>query len=488
MLPSIPASNIVTINPSVIGTGGDALDLNTVILSDSSVYPINQYASASDVGDAFGTSSDQYKFAQCYFDGYVGATIQPGALFVARYNAADAPAKLIGATVKSLSLDDLKAISGTLSVTIDGVAKSGNVDLSAATSFSNAATTIGTALTAIVSYNAQLQAFIITSGTVGESSTISYATGTASDALKLSKEQGSVADNSTQADTADTIMERVTNYTLNFAVITCIGASFDLDAQKAIAKWNSKQNSRYWFVQWGMEPTALIANNTNCFGSWLSENAIDGTTAIYGTLEQAGLACGYSASINFRETNGRATMEFKRQSGIAATITELKDATALESNGYAYYGAWATANDRFIFFRNTKVSGDFKWVDAYLNQVYFNAQLQLAFLNMLISYKAIPYNAEGRAIHRAAAQDPIDEMLNFGGIQSGVSLSEAQKTQINYEAGFDAARQIQSTGYCLLIQDAAAQVRGQRGSLPIKLWYTDGGSVQTVNMSSINVQ
>ena len=79
-------------------------------------------------------------------------------------------------------------------------------------------------------------------------------------------------------------------------------------------------------------------------------------------------------------------------------------------------------------------------------------------------------------------------MLNFGGIQSGISLSEAQKTQINYEAGFDAARQIQSTGYCLLIQDATAQVRGQRGSLPIKLWYTDGGSVQTVNMSSINVQ
>lgn len=488
MLPSIPASNIVTINPSVIGTGGDALDLNTVVLSDSSVYPVNQYASASDVGDAFGTSSDQYKFAQCYFDGYVGATMQPGALFIARYNSADAAAKLIGASVKSLSIEDLKTITGTLSVTIDGVAKSGSVDLSAATSFSNAAAIIGTALTANVTFNTQLQSFIIASATTGKSSTISYASGSASDALKLSKEQGAVADNSTQADTADTIMERVTNYTLNFAVITCIGASFDLDAQKAIAKWNSKQNSRYWFVQWGMEPTALIANNTNCFGSWLSENAIDGATAIYGTLEQAGLACGYAASINFSETNGRATMEFKRQSGIAATITELKDATALESNGYAYYGAWATANDRFIFFRNTKVSGDFAWVDAYLNQVYFNAQLQLAFLNMLISYKAIPYNAEGRAIHRAAAQDPINEMLNFGGIQSGISLSEAQKTQINYEAGFDAARQIQSTGYCLLIQDATAQVRGQRGSLPIKLWYTDGGSVQTVNMSSINVQ
>ena len=90
-------------------------------------------------------------------------------------------------------------------------------------------------------------------------------------------------------------------------------------------------------------------------------------------------------------------------------------------------------------------------------------------MNMLISYKAIPYNAEGIAIHRAAAQDPINAMLNFGGIQRGVNLSKTQKSQINYEAGFDSARQIETVGYCLLINKASAQVRGQRESLPLKL-------------------
>ncbi|NUF78371.1 DUF3383 domain-containing protein [Snodgrassella sp. ESL0323] len=63
-------------------------------------------------------------------------------------------------------------------------------------------------------------------------------------------------------------------------------------------------------------------------------------------------------------------------------------------------------------------------------------------MNMLISYKAIPYNAEGIAIHRA------------------VNLSKTQKSQINYEAGFDSARQIETVGYCLLINKASAQVRG----------------------------
>ena len=92
------------------------------------------------------------------------------------------------------------------------------------------------------------------------------------------------------------------------------------------------------------------------------------------------------------------------------------------------------------------------------------------------------------AIHRAAALDPINEMLNFGGIQAGVELSEQQKAQINYEVGFDAARQLENVGHCLLIQQATAQNRGNRASLPIKLWYTDGGSVHSVNLASINVQ
>lgn len=488
MLPSIPASNIVTVNPAVIGTGGDALDLNTVVLSDSSVYPINQYASAADVGAVYGYNSKEYQFAQCYFDGYVGSTIKPATLFIARYNQTDIGARLIGASVKSLQLNELQAIKGELTLTIDGTVITATIDLSKVKSFSDAAVKIKEALTNDVVFDTQLQAFIISSPSAGAGSAISFASGTAAEALCLTENTGAIADNATKADSPDSVMERVSGYTLNYAVITTIGDAFTQDVLKALAKWNSKQNSRYWFVYYAQEQTALIANNTNCFASWLKENAISGTTAIYGTLEQAGLACGYAASINFSERNGRSTMEFKRQSGIAASVTALKDATALESNGYAYYGAWATANERFIFFRNTRVSGDFAWVDTYLNQVYFNAQLQLAFMNMLISYKAIPYNEEGIAIHRAAAQDPINEMLNFGGIQRGVNLSEAQKSQINYEAGFDAARQIETAGYCLLINKASAQVRGQRESLPLKLWYADGGSVHTVNLASIAVQ
>lgn len=161
MLSSIPASNIVTVNPAVIGIGGSALSLNTVVLSDISLYPVSQYASAADVGNAFGYSSSLYKFAQCSFDGYIGSTIKPASLFIARYSRTDIRARLIGASVKSLQLDDLRAINGGITLTIDGVITNANIDLSNANSFSDAAVKISASLKTEVNFDTQLQAFVI---------------------------------------------------------------------------------------------------------------------------------------------------------------------------------------------------------------------------------------------------------------------------------------------------------------------------------------
>lgn len=489
MLASIPASEIVTVLPSVLGAGGTAMALNAVIISDDVKFVAKEYSNADAVGNDYGTTSDKYKFAQIYFNGFTGSTVKPSALFISKYSAVDSAAKLTGASLRSMSLDQLKAITGAISVTIDGVLATGTVDLSAATSFSNAATLIATALTAAVTFDTQLQSFVIASGTTGATSSISFATGAAAEALALTELTGAQLDNVTTVDTATTAMKRLTNYTLNLSTIVAeTSTALTDDIQKEIATWVSLQNHRYWLVKYGEEPTALIPNNTTNFAGWVAENNVADVTCIYGALEHAALCAGYAASLNFSELNGRTTMDFRSTSTLAPSVTDVDDANALESNGYAYYGAFATANDRFIFLRNSIVSGEFKWVDAYLNQVYFNSQLQLAQITGLIANKSIPYNEVGKSKVRASAQDPINEMLNFGGIQTGVILSEQQKSIINNEAGVDAATIIFNQGYYLMIRDATAQVRAVRGSFPIKLWYTDGGSVHSINISSINVQ
>jgi hypothetical protein len=47
---------------------------------------------------------------------------------------------------------------------------------------------------------------------------------------------------------------------------------------------------------------------------------------------------------------------------------------------------------------------------------------------------------------------------------------------------------LSTTGYYLQILDPGAIVRGGRGSPKCTLWYTDGGSVQKINLASIDVQ
>ncbi|MDG6333594.1 DUF3383 family protein [Glaesserella parasuis] len=145
-------------------------------------------------------------------------------------------------------------------------------------------------------------------------------------------------------------------------------------------------------------------------------------------------------------------------------------------------------NDRFLFLSPGQISGEWKWIDAYINQIRLNSQLQLAIITLLTSAKSVPYNDIGIALQRAACNDPINEALNFGSIQVGVSLSEQQKAIINNYTGVDAASQVEAQGYYLYIGKATAQTRGNRESFPMKLFYTDGGSLHSVNLASINVQ
>jgi hypothetical protein len=146
---TIPASEIVSLNPTVLSVGGEALDMVGLMLTTSLQPPLGQvlsFASASAVSDYFGPSSEEAAAAAIYFGGFTDSDKLPGSLLMAQYNTAAVGAWLRGADVSALTLTQLQAISGTLSIVIDSVAKSGSPNLSGATSFSNAAQLIAIAL------------------------------------------------------------------------------------------------------------------------------------------------------------------------------------------------------------------------------------------------------------------------------------------------------------------------------------------------------
>jgi len=84
-------------------------------------------------------------------------------------------------------------------------------------------------------------------------------------------------------------------------------------------------------------------------------------------------------------------------------------------------------------------------------------------------------------------QDTINQMINFGGIQTGINLSLPQISQLNTQAGGDVANIVQNNGYYLQVLDPGAQVRGNRGTPIVNLWYTDGGSVQQISLTPIDI-
>ncbi|MDO9794991.1 DUF3383 family protein, partial [Glaesserella parasuis] len=89
MFQSIPASQIVNVNPSVLSSGGSPLSMNAVFLSENANLPTGRavsFATADSVGEYFGFTSAEYQAAAVYFKGFDGSTIKPGTLIFFAYN------------------------------------------------------------------------------------------------------------------------------------------------------------------------------------------------------------------------------------------------------------------------------------------------------------------------------------------------------------------------------------------------------------------
>lgn len=151
---TIPASDIVKVDPAVLNAGGSALQLLGILLTTSTRVPIgdvHEFFDAASVGTYFGLASDEYQKAGVYFLGFDNSTVKPAGVYFAQYPLSAVAAYMRGGNISGLTLNALKAITGTLTIPINGYSYViSAIDLSAATSFSSAATIITTALAALI--------------------------------------------------------------------------------------------------------------------------------------------------------------------------------------------------------------------------------------------------------------------------------------------------------------------------------------------------
>lgn len=569
---SIPASALSSVIPGVLGAGGNPLSLNSVFLTADPSIPVGTvqpFPTLKAVQNWFGALSPEAVVAQVYFAGFIGSAQIPGTLYFVQFNGLAVAAYLRSGSVAALTLAQLQALSGTLTLTIDGIPQtSAAINLAGATSFSNAATlmttgiqnatgrfagtaaqtaaadvmnvtavasgqlnigdvltgagidaglsvvsfgtgtggvgtyhvstTTGFTSTAVdvagvgaVTYDSLRAAFVVTSPTTGVNSSVGFATGSLAAGVKLTAATGAVQSIGAAVAVPAALMNAITTAQQNFATFMTV-AEQTLSVKLAFAAWVQGTTERYAYVCQDSDVAILSPNASASFGPIVDAAADDGIIPVYdnsGTGVMAAFICGICASINFTQRNGRTTFAYRGQAGLTPQVFDETTADNLKANGYNFYGQYATPNQKFQLLQPGQVSGVWAWIDPYVNQIYFSAQFQLAAVLLMATVKALPYNLRGYNLIRSAFLDPIQQMALFGAYVSGVLLSEAQKQEIiNATGDSGAPATLFATGYYLQISPASPQTRAARLSPPSAFYYTDGGSIQKIDLSSIDVQ
>ena len=482
---AIPARQIVDVTPRVINAGVPDLAMSGLLLTKNPlcIFPDMSFSSATAVGAYFGYDSNEYKAALKYFMGYDNVFKRPDTLKFARRIDVAVAGELIGGSAAKLS--DLKAITaGSFSIDVDGTTVNvTGLDLSAATTQSDVATALQAKITGTtVTYNSNLNAFIVVSATTGENSSVSVATGTNADTLGLSSATGAVAQAGMVAMSEDANMTAIARADGNWVSFTTLYSADD-DEIIALAEWTNNQKVEYAYFPYTDADGDTVPSNPNNLPNTLKTADYEGTVLMFGTVDHAVAAMAIWASVDWNRYNGLPTMAFRSQNGLAASVTDETVAENLLSMNVNYYGRYASRVEDFTFFYNGKLTGgDFGFIDAYIGNIWLRNALQNAILNGLQQVARTPYTDAGYNQIRAWCLDPINRGLNNGVIQAGLNLSEAQKAQLYNEIGIDVSEQLYTDGYFLLVDDPGAQARVERETPVCGLWYTYGGAVQKVEL------
>lgn len=501
---AIPASHIVQINPRILQPGGRDLQINGLFFTLKDIQPISaivmEFPSAAAVGDYYGTASDEYKYAVNYFLGYDNSFAKPRRLMIARRIKEQVAAWLRGGKFSS-TLAKVKSITdGSMKITIDGrAAELSEISFADCNSYSDAADAIQAKIRLVeglsevkCEYSSLTKAFQITSGTKGENSEITFAEPNEledddftdlSSFLALTAKAGAIISAGAEAMDVTANMTAIKEITDNWVCFTTLYEPTD-DESLEYATWANAQGVDYLYLPWSAEAT-MTQQGANGIAEMFKDANIAATALQYcDSPALSAFIAGAAASIDWNRRQGTITFAFKGQSGIPANVRRESEALTLENKSANYNGNFATRNDEFIFLYKGEMFGNYKFIDAYINAVWFKNVMQVAIMSGLSQSPRVPYNEMGYTKIRAWIMDPINRAKNNGVIDAGVTLSELQKAELATEAGRDISGELYTNGYVVQVEDAGAHVRVERDSPNVSVWYTYGGSVHRIVVAS----
>lgn len=360
----------------------------------------------------------------------------------------------------------------------------------------------GSATAVTVTYDSISGGFIVTSGISGAASTASFALGTAAALLFLTQATGAVLSQGGVPQTPAAFMTQLV--TVNQAWANWMThADPDVGSGNALkqqfAAWKNTASAlgpnRFGYFCWDPDQSPASSSNApTSLGQILKANGDSGTLLIYEGGNTSGadnglcaFALGVAASINYQQTNGRTDFAFRAQAGLTANVTDPVTAGNLIANGYCFYGAYASAQSSFIWFQNGQITGPFAWADTYQTQIWMNTFFQQALLTLFQNALSVPFTQAGITLIQQTLQTVINAALAFGAFAPN-TLTAGQVAEVNAQAGANIAPVLQAQGWYLQITLPSQTVQAARGPWPITFWYIDRNSVQSIILSSVEVQ
>ncbi len=488
-------------------------------VTTNSVLPpgiVIEFSNAESVGSYFGQNSEEYRRASAYFSFVSKMVTSPGLISFVRWVNASIPAMVVGdglpktlggfTSISTGSLTILDGGEGGVAVPVTGI------NLSTATSLTNVASLIQTAIqgaanvpasltTATVTYNTNTQQFVLTASAdqSGSGALAVQASGSGNDLSSLlgwsTGQQVEVPGQA--ANSPELAVSKSTNISNNFGSFIFSSVALSNAQIASVAAWNHEQNNQFLFsVSTTAANLALLFNgddtptNPKVSGySGLSLN-VRSSTAPNDFVEQS--PCEILAATDYSQPNSNQNFMFYQFPNRNAVVSDDTLANTLDALRGNYIGATQSAGVALSFYqRGTLCGGSTAAVDTniFCNEIWMKATISTAVLNLLMAVGSVPVNSAGASMILGVIQPVINTGLLNGVIQSGKTLDATQRVYIGQVTGdLLAWRQVQTLGYWITVSFASytnTTTGLTEWKAIYKLIYSKGDAIRFVEGSNI---
>ncbi len=491
MAVGLPVSRLIDVTVTLTPELAKFPNFSTcLLLTTSDVIDLKQrmrsYDDLTAVAVDFGTNGPEYPAAQEWF----AQTPAPDNLLIGRWAESGGAGELVGGAVSAanqLIAAWVGIANGGFAVTIDGVGPSqvGNLDFSAETNLNGVASVITSGFpggTAICTWDALNQRFVITSQTTGIASTISFLgapnAGTDISAMMAMR---STSPGAYTADGvgAQTALETVILFNDQFSSqwYGLVIPQAEDDDQLAVAGFIESAKPAHYYGINSQDSGTIVAGNTTCIAARVKAAGLNNTATQYSSTSGYAIMSYLSRILttDWQANSSTITLMYKNEPLVVAenlTSTQMDALLAKNCNVFVEYN-----NNTAIIQPGCSGSGQF--TDAVIGAAWLAASVQNAAYNLLKGTTTkIPQTDAG--MHQIATQM---ESVMAQAVVNGLLAPGVWNAQ---GVGIIKQGDYLPKGYYIYTPPIALQSeadRAQRKSVPYQILAKLGGAVHTVDVA-----